>query len=84
MVYEWLTGRLPFTGSVAEIVSHQLMAAPRPPRELAPSISAGVEAVVLRALAKDPKARFESVGACVAAFLKATDAGNSGKGRWSC
>jgi serine/threonine protein kinase len=75
MVYEWLTGSLPFTGSVAEIVSKQLSAAPRPPRELVISISKPVEAVVLRALAKDPKARFATVQDFAAAFLEACSPG---------
>lgn len=71
MVYEWLTGRLPFTGSIAEIVSQQLGVAPRPPRDVVISISKPVEAVVLRALEKDPKARFATVQDFAAAFLEA-------------
>lgn len=75
MVYEWLTGRLPFTGSVAEIVSQQLGARPHPPRELVISISKPVEAVVLRALAKDPKVRFATVLDFAAAFQEACSPG---------
>jgi tRNA A-37 threonylcarbamoyl transferase component Bud32 len=71
MVYEWLTGRTPFTGSVAEVIAQHLSAPVPSPRALEPSISPAVEAVVLRALAKDPKARFPSVQAFAEAFAAA-------------
>ena len=84
MVYEWLTGRPLFAGSVAEIVAQHLHTAPRPPRELRPIIGKPLEAVVLRALEKDPKARFASVEAFAGAFMEAclTDAGTLWKRLW--
>jgi tetratricopeptide (TPR) repeat protein len=61
VVYEWLCGERPFEGSVSELIAQQLSMPPPPIRERMPAIPAEVEQVVLRALAKDPKARFASV-----------------------
>ncbi len=61
--YEWLCGSRPFEGSVVEVMVQQLTMPPPPLQERVPTISAEVERVVLRALAKDPKARFASVAA---------------------
>src|SRR5215472_7320576 len=61
VVYEWLCGERPFEGSVSELIAQQLSMPPPPLRERVPSIPTEVEQGVLRALAKDPKARFASV-----------------------
>jgi peptide/nickel transport system substrate-binding protein len=61
VVYEWLCGERPFEGSVSELIAQQLSIPPLPLRERVPSIPVEIEQVVLRALAKDPKARFASV-----------------------
>src|SRR5207302_4361463 len=61
VVYEWLCGERPFEGSVSELIAQHLGMPPLPLRERMPKIPAEVEQVVLRALAKDPKARFASV-----------------------
>jgi ABC-type transport system substrate-binding protein/serine/threonine protein kinase len=61
VVYEWLCGERPFEGSVSELIAQQLSMPPLPLRERMPAIPAEVEQVVLRALAKDPKARYASV-----------------------
>jgi ABC-type transport system substrate-binding protein len=61
VVYEWLCGERPFEGSVSELLAQQLSMPPLPLHERLPAIPAEVEQVVLRALAKDPKARFASV-----------------------
>jgi serine/threonine protein kinase/Tol biopolymer transport system component len=71
VVYEWLTGARPFEGSVAELASKHLMVSPPPLRERAPGISPAVEAVTLRALAKDPQERFPSVLAFALALEEA-------------
>jgi peptide/nickel transport system substrate-binding protein len=69
VVYEWLCGERPFEGAVSELIAQQLSMPPLPLRERMPAIPAEVEQVALRALAKDPKARFASV----AAFSKALE-----------
>src|SRR6266700_1187947 len=61
VVYEWLCGSRPFEGSVSEVMAQHLSMPPPPLQERVPTISPEVEQVVLRALAKDPKARFASV-----------------------
>jgi peptide/nickel transport system substrate-binding protein len=68
VVYEWLCGERPFEGSVSELIAQQLSMPPLALRERVPAIPAEVEQVVLRALAKDPKARFASVAAFATAL----------------
>src|SRR5438094_435686 len=61
VVYEWLCGECPFEGSVSEVMAQQLSMPPPLLHERVPAIPPDFEQVVLRALAKDPKARFASV-----------------------
>src|SRR5215472_635192 len=61
VVYEWLCGERPFEGSVSELIAQQLSMPPPPLHERMPAIPVEVEQVVLRALTKDPKARFAGV-----------------------
>src|SRR4051794_25559610 len=61
VLYEMLTGRVPFDGdSAVAIAMKHVSENPRPPRELNPSIPPALEQVVLRALAKDPALRYQS------------------------
>jgi serine/threonine-protein kinase len=61
VLYELLTGKLPFTGETPlEIAMKHLSEIPRPPSEIRPDIPADLDMVVLRALAKDPADRYES------------------------
>jgi eukaryotic-like serine/threonine-protein kinase len=62
IVYEWLCGERPFNGAYWEIVSQHL-STPPPPFKKDLKISPEVEQVVMKALAKDPHQRFESVQA---------------------
>ena len=61
MVYEWLCGRRPFDGPVLSIFYQHIHTPPPSLREQLPTISPPVEAVVLKALAKEPKQRFANV-----------------------
>jgi len=61
VVYEWLCGERPFEGTMSEVLVQHLSIPPLPLHEHLPTIPAEVEQVVLRALAKDHKARFASV-----------------------
>src|SRR5204862_2880534 len=72
VVYEWLCGERPFEGSVSEMLVQHLSIPPLPLRERMPAIPAEVEQVVLRALAKDPNARFASVAAFSSALEQAS------------
>jgi beta-lactam-binding protein with PASTA domain len=61
VLYEMLTGNVPFTGdSPVEIAMKHLSATPRPLTEKRPDIPRALEMVVLRALAKEPAARYQS------------------------
>jgi beta-lactam-binding protein with PASTA domain len=62
ILYEGLTGRVPFEADSAVAVAlKQVSEAPRPPSELNPAVPRALDAVVLKALAKDPANRFASV-----------------------
>jgi eukaryotic-like serine/threonine-protein kinase len=61
VVYEWLCGARPFEGSPTEVMVQQLSMPPPPLHEKVATIPLGIEQVVLKALAKDPKERFASV-----------------------
>jgi D-xylose transport system substrate-binding protein len=71
VVYEWLTGDIPFQGSFTEIAIKHSIVPPPPLREKVPTISSDVEQVVLTALAKDPKERFRTVQAFATALEQA-------------
>ena len=61
VVYEWLCGDVPFHGSFPELTAQHLHAPPPPFSEKGLSIPPTMEAVVMKALAKKPEARFASV-----------------------
>jgi PAS domain S-box-containing protein len=63
ILYEILTGQPPFLGNDALDVLRQVIEVePRPPRELWPDVPASLEAICLRALAKEPGQRHPSAG----------------------
>jgi serine/threonine-protein kinase len=63
VLYEMLTGQVPFTGETPiSIALKHLQEDPRPPREINPDIPPLLEAVVLKAMAKNPELRFLDIG----------------------
>jgi eukaryotic-like serine/threonine-protein kinase len=69
ILYELLTGAVPFEGETAVAIAlKQVSAEPQPPSALNPALPASLDAVVLRALAKDPAARFASDDELIAAL----------------
>ncbi len=70
ILYETLTGRLPFQGTVHEVLTQVLTQAPGPPSRHCPDLDPRLDAICLRALAKKPHARFASA----AAFADALEA----------
>ena len=61
ILYEMLTGQVPFPGDNALIVMNARLHNDAPsPREIDPEISQSVENILLRALARDPKERYAS------------------------
>ena len=72
VVYEWLTGSLPFHGSFAEIYSQQLFAPAPSLHERAPEVPWAVEEVIRKALTKDHRGRFASIVAFAQALQQAS------------
>src|SRR5438094_4162453 len=61
VLYEMLTGRVPFTGDTPlEIAMKHLSTTPEPPSEKRPEVPHELDMVVLRALAKHPDDRYQS------------------------
>ena len=71
VIYEWLTGTLPFKGMYMEVVLQQMNAAPPSLREKVPSLAPDVEQVILTALAKDPRNRFTRIESFSRALVQA-------------
>jgi serine/threonine protein kinase/tetratricopeptide (TPR) repeat protein len=63
VMYEMSTGKQPFGELIrGPLIAAILESAPAPPREVNPRIGEGLERVILRALQKDPKERYQSAG----------------------
>jgi eukaryotic-like serine/threonine-protein kinase len=63
VLYEMLTGAVPFTGDTPlEIAMKHLSAIPEPPSEVRPEVPHELDSIVLRALAKLPADRYQSAG----------------------
>ncbi len=61
MLYEMLTGKVPFTGPNAFIIMNdRLLNNPVPPREIDPEISPQLQEIVYRAMERDPRNRYQS------------------------
>lgn len=61
MLYEMLTGKLPFDGDSAVTVAlMQLQSTPKRPREINPGIPIGLEQITLKAMQKQPSDRYAS------------------------
>ncbi|WDG18117.1 Stk1 family PASTA domain-containing Ser/Thr kinase [Microbacterium sp. Clip185] len=72
VLYELLTGRPPFRGETPVAVAYQHVSeTPVPPSEHTESIPRGLDALVMRALAKDPFQRFQDAASFRAALSDA-------------
>ena len=72
MAYELLTGRPPFQGSLGQVMYAHSQTPPPPPGTLNPRLSSDIDAVLLRALAKQPEERFASISAFAHALQQAS------------
>lgn len=72
IVYEWLSGDRPFSGTFTEIAVKHMMTPVPPLREKIPTISPQVEQVIFTALAKHPTQRFSSISAFATALEQAS------------
>jgi serine/threonine protein kinase len=69
VAFEMLTGEVPFQGtSPLAVAMQQLHDPPPPPSSLQPSLTAATDAVILRALDKDPTKRWPTVTALAEAL----------------
>ena len=72
VVYEWLSGSAPFQGMFTEVASQHLFAVPPSLHQKVLSISPALEAVVVKALAKEPHERFGTIAEFAEAFESAS------------
>lgn len=75
ILYEMVCGQPPFESADTPftLMYKHLNDTPVPPRAILPSLPEGVDAVILRALAKDPAARYPSASALARAFAAALE-----------
>ena len=81
MLYEALTGRVPFEGeSAVAVAMKQVSQTPQRPSSIRPEVSPALDSVVMRALEKSPGDRFQTADAFVAALDNALRAGDELRG----
>ena len=73
IVYEWLSGNVPFQGSALEVYGQHMHVSPAPLCEKIPTLSVGVGQVVMQALAKEPHERFKNIQAFASALEQASN-----------
>jgi len=73
VLYQMVTGRLPFTAETAgRLIMSHVQEPPPPPQTINPAISAAMSAIILRAMAKKPDQRFASMRELRDAILVST------------
>ncbi len=74
MLYEAATGKPPFVSdALFDLLRMHVAQAPVPPRTLRPDLPKPLEAVILRALEKDPARRYRTAGEMARALLHAAE-----------
>ena len=61
LLYELATGVLPFDGEPADILARQIRERPAPPSSVLPDLDPLFEAIIMKALAKDPAERQQNM-----------------------
>jgi len=81
ILYEALAGRVPFEGeSAVAVAMKQISQAPQRPSSINQQVSPALDAVVMRALEKNPGDRFQNADAFIAALDAALRAGDELRG----
>jgi TolB-like protein/predicted Ser/Thr protein kinase len=63
VLYEMVTGQLPFKGEYEQSLIHSILNTdPVPPGEIRKGLQKGLESIILKALAKNPNARYQDMG----------------------
>jgi len=74
LLYELLTSRPPFVGdTTASVVYQHVRENPIPPSQIDPEVSASADAVVLKAMSKNPENRYQTAGEMRSDVLRAVD-----------
>lgn len=71
IIYSLLTGRPPFEGTAADVAAAHLTQRPLAPRVHNPDLFPAIDAILLKALAKQPQSRYQSAGELAAALHEA-------------
>jgi formylglycine-generating enzyme required for sulfatase activity len=80
ILYQLLTGRVPFQGTVGSVLAQILTQEPEPPSALRPDLDTELNTICLKAMAKEVGQRFQSMdemAAALAAYLKAENKAES-------
>jgi serine/threonine protein kinase len=75
--YELLAGRPPFSGRQEQMMYQHFNVQPQPPSTFNPNISRGIDAIILKALAKKPEDRFMSISAFARALQQAVQSSDA-------
>ena len=78
ILYEMVTGRAPFDGSIWEVMRDHCETPPRPPSSVRPGLDPGVNALCLKAMAKNPADRYRSAKEFVVALSEYLQGGAAG------
>jgi hypothetical protein len=60
LLYQMVTGRLPFEGSMLDVLYRIVHEEPPPPTQFRPELDPALEAVILKALRKEPADRYQT------------------------
>jgi WD40 repeat protein/serine/threonine protein kinase len=70
ILYELLTGRLPFEGPTSAVLAKTLIQPPKPPSAYRPDVDPRLEAICLKAMAKKISDRYQSMAELAAALTE--------------
>lgn len=76
MAYQLLTGRIPFTGRMEQVMRQHFNTIPQPPSSLQKRIPPAIDAIILRALSKKSEERYPRIADFAYAFEQAVQSSN--------